>query len=249
MTKTFHATFREFIDERKKNRNPDSEETFVDAMLNASETEEFSSLTEQTMCAILGEFMLAGGESITSSLSFLLVNIINRPDIQDKIQEEIDRVIESSRLPKYEDLPKLTYLHAVALEGLRMYPTIPLVPHLNHEVITLGKYTIPAETFVFGSIWAVHRNPVIYPNPNEFRPERWIENPELEHSKHYVPFGVGPRMCVAYSWSAPVLRLVTASILQRLRFSSTDGKPIPIVEDRKFGPTMTPFNAKVEIRM
>lgn len=74
----------------------------------------------------------------------------------------------------------------------------------------------------------------IYPEPDKFIPERWLKNPELSKSKHFLPFGVGPRICAGRYLAEVESRLIVANFLQRFSFVPYDGKPLPYQESANF---------------
>ena len=116
------------------------------------------------------------------------------PDIQDKVQAEIDDVIGADRLPSLQDRTRMPYTEAVTLEISRMASIVPFaVPHRCTETFTLRGYTIPANTLCLSNIYAVHMDPNNFPQPEVFRPERFLseDGRKIRKSDFLIPFGIG----------------------------------------------------------
>ena len=120
------------------------------------------------------------------------------PDIQRRVQDEIDSVVPKGGLPSLQDRSKLVYTEAVMLEVLR-WATILLfaVVHLVPETFDYQGYTFPKESLLLYNVWGVHRNLEVWNEPNRFNPERFLDttgkiNKSL--TEHLIPFGVGKRL-------------------------------------------------------
>ncbi|KAL4940301.1 cytochrome P450 [Aspergillus oleicola] len=138
-------------------------------------------LSWEGFCFTTGELFM--GASITTSMSLGVFQIGS---------DELDRVIGADRLPQMEDLRCLPYVCAFTKEILRWRPLLPLgPPHSVTEDDEYCGYFIPAGTPVMGNIWAIQMDSATFPDPEAFRPERWIENPDLP----LAVFGFGRRIC------------------------------------------------------
>lgn len=133
-------------------------------------------------------------------MSFALYELALNPDVQDKLAEEIRKYTsENGDKLTYDLLQEMKYLDMVVSETLRKYPP---VGNLFRQCTK--PYTIPgtnvlieAETRVFIPIYAIHRDPKYYPNPEKFDPERFTpEEKAKRHPMIYMPFGEGPRNCI-----------------------------------------------------
>lgn len=146
--------------------------------------------------------LIGGGVDTTSStmLSFILA-MAYFPDVQKKLQAELDEVAGQDQSPNWEDVDKkLPYLIATVKEVLRWRTVTILagIPHANTVAYDYKGYHIPAGTNITGNMWAIHRNPREYPEPDVVRPERFLNN-KLEqpypNQKGSNPFGWGRRQC------------------------------------------------------
>lgn len=152
----------------------------------------------------LGGALIEGGAGSTASyLQSLLMVLTAYPNVQKKAQEEVDRVVGQSRMPKLEDLEHMPYLRAITLELHRFRPVAPLmIPHATITPVEYKGYTIPAGTTIFINAWGIFHDPELYDDPETFNPDRYVltENgtkpgvdaPDL---KPNFIFGVGRRVC------------------------------------------------------
>ncbi|XP_072043211.1 cytochrome P450 2U1-like [Amphiura filiformis] len=119
------------------------------------------------------------------------------PKIQDRIHQELDAVVGRNRLPRLADEKDLPYTCATLLEAQRMGSVVAFgSPHVCGEDTTLGPYAIPKGTVVVANLWAIHYDPDLWPNPDEFNPERFLdEDGVLQKNEELIPFSTGLRMC------------------------------------------------------
>lgn len=138
----------------------------------------------------------AGSETTTNALETFLLGATLHPRVISVAQAELDAVIGSEHLPTLEDLDSLPYIDAMVKETLRWRPVTPsAVPHLNTEEDEYMGYRIPQGSIVIANLWGIHLDPEIYPEPNEFRPERWLEMAAAGTTIEHGAFGFGRRIC------------------------------------------------------
>ncbi|KAJ5675330.1 hypothetical protein N7462_008227 [Penicillium macrosclerotiorum] len=147
------------------------------------------------------EVLLAGTETTGSTLTKAIYYLLENQDMWHRLQEELKQVIPSPKATAaWSDLEKLPYLTGVVNEALRLsYGLIIRLPRIApNEELRYKDYTIPAGTPTSSSSYFIHRDPVIFPNPDKFDPERWITANERETplTRHLVPFTRGSRMCL-----------------------------------------------------
>ncbi|XP_063383435.1 cytochrome P450 6B2-like [Cydia fagiglandana] len=165
-------------------------------------TPEIASLEmdEELMAAQVFIFFAAGFETSSSATSFTLHQLAYNPDVQKKVQEEIDRVLaEHNNKLSYEAVKEMTYLDWTFKEGMRMFPSLGFLMRECSRKYTIPEtdITIDEGVRILVPIQAMHMDPQYFDNPEEFRPERF--SPEEFNSVQksiYLPFGVGPRACI-----------------------------------------------------
>lgn len=152
------------------------------------------SLSEHNLCRTITQLFAAGTETTATTLSWGILYMMAYPDVQSRVQQEIDHVVGRNRMPRISD--KLPYTEATLMEIQRCASIVPLgVPHIATRHSTLGGYEIPEGTMLLANIWAVHHDPDIWKNPHEFTPERFFdENGNLAQPKEYIPFSVGKEL-------------------------------------------------------
>jgi cytochrome P450 family 6 len=162
-------------------------------------------------------------------LSYCLFEIARRPEIQRKIQDEIDRALKASGSDDftYENLHEMKYLECCIDEALRLYPPVPF--HLRTATkdykIADSNLTIPKGTAVYIPVLGFQRDPEIYENPMEFRPERFLESPNgggKSKGIFYSPFGDGPRNCIAMRMGKLTAKIGLAVIMSKFNLELAD---------------------------
>uniref|UniRef100_A0A914MPH5 Cytochrome P450 n=1 Tax=Meloidogyne incognita TaxID=6306 RepID=A0A914MPH5_MELIC len=223
------------IKESKKLKESEMEEPecFIEAYLQAAIAEgqhiEDPAL-RQTMGICSGDLWAAGIESVAATMTWAIVYLLNYPDIQLKLQDEIDRHLYDQPF-HFKDQNNLPYLRAFVDELQRVANVLPwTVPHS----VKLGEWIIPKDTTVMVQLGAVHLDPSLFPQPEVFRPERFLDSEgNYKGSELIKPFGVGKRICLGDSLAKMEIYLVLAALLQNFHFEISDGV-IPSL-NRNFG--------------
>ncbi|XP_070494253.1 probable cytochrome P450 6a14 [Chironomus tepperi] len=175
-------------------------------------------------------FFGAGFETSSSTMSFCMFELARNKDIQRKVQEEIDRVMASAG-PEgvtYELLAEMKYLDCCIDETLRKYPILPVILRLTTKdyKISGSDVVIEKNTPVFIPIIGMQRDPEIYENPMQFKPERFMNssngNANISSGIVYAPFGDGPRNCIGGRLGKLQTKLGLVTILQKFNFELQD---------------------------
>nr|QWK52415.1 cytochrome P450 705A24 [Isatis tinctoria] len=176
---------------------------FMDAVMAAyrDENAEYK-ITRKQIKSLFAELFLGAGDSSSSTARWAMAEIINHPEILERLREEIDSVVGKDRLVQETDLPKLLYLQAVVKEALRLHPVGPVVPRELQEDCNIRGFNIPKGTSLVINAYAVMRDPDSWEDPNEFKPERFMvssrsrkEEEREEKSLKFLSFGAGRRGC------------------------------------------------------
>ncbi|XP_076750715.1 putative cytochrome P450 4aa1 isoform X1 [Xylocopa sonorina] len=171
-------------------------------------------------------FMLAGQDSVGTATAMTMFLLASHPEWQDKCIEELDRIFNGHpRLPTMSDLKEMKCLEMCIKESLRLYPSVPLIARILGEDVKIGKHVIPAGCSVLISPYSTHRLSHHFPDPEEFKPERFSpENCEKRHPYAYIPFSAGPRNCIGYKFAILEMKSMISAILRRCRLQSIPGK-------------------------
>jgi len=173
---------------------------------------------------------LAGHETTANALAWTWHLLTQHEAIRAKMKAEIDAVLGPDRLPGLDDVAKLPYTTAVFSEAMRIFPPVWVVGRRALEDVTIGDYEVPRRTIVITSQYLIHRDERFWPDPLEFRPERWLDEPaQAARPKFaYFPFGGGGRVCIGegFAWTEGTLLL--AVMARRWRFEPVPGHPIDL---------------------
>lgn len=168
--------------------------------------------------------LIAGHETTANVLTWAWYLLSQNPEAEKRFHGEIAEVL-NGRLPALDDVPLLKYTEHVFAETLRLYPPAWVVGRRALEDFPAGPYTVPAQSWVLASPWVVQRDARWFPEPLQFRPERWAAD-ESRPKFAYFPFGGGARGCIGerLAWMEGVLALATLGQKWRLRLEP--GHPV-----------------------
>ncbi|XP_077247512.1 cytochrome P450 78A9-like [Tasmannia lanceolata] len=173
---------------------------FVDVLLSLQGTDK---LSDPDMVAVLWEMIFRGTDTVAVLIEWILARLVLHNDIQDKIHEELDRVVGKSRPVTESDIPALEYLSAVIKEVLRLHPPGPLLSWARLAItdnVIDGRH-VPAGTTAMVNMWAITRDPTVWAHPLSFQPERFltmdgdVEFSVMGSDLRLAPFGSGRRSC------------------------------------------------------
>lgn len=162
------------------------------------------------------------------SIEWGIAELVNHPEIQSKLRHEIVTVLGPGAQVTEPDTLKLPYLQAVVKEALRLRMAIPLlVPHMNLHDAKLNGYDIPAESKILVNAWWLANNPDLWKDPEEFRPERFLEEEaKVEASGNdfrFLPFGVGRRSCPGIILALPIIAITLGRLVQNFDLQPPPG--------------------------
>ncbi|XP_059644978.1 cytochrome P450 78A5 [Cornus florida] len=196
---------------------------FVDVLLDL---EKENRLTDSDMIAVLWEMIFRGTDTVAILLEWILARMVSHPEIQAKAQSEIDTVVGASRKVSDSDLPHLPYLNAIVKETLRMHPPGPLLSWARLAIhdTHVGEHFIPAGTTAMVNMWAISHDERVWSEPNEFKPERFMEEevPIMGSDLRLAPFGSGRRVCPGKAMGLATVQLWLAQLLQNLKWVASD---------------------------
>jgi cytochrome P450 len=186
------------------------------SMLLDAKYEDGSSMSDQLVMDELITLFVAGHETTSNALSWTIYLLTQHPHIQQKLQEELDGVLEN-RDAHFSDLENLIYTEMVIKESMRLLPPVwTLSARQANQDTQVGKYLFPKDKVVFISPYANHRNPKYFERPDQFDPERFSSDRERSIPKHaYMPFGSGPRVCIGQSFAMMEAKIILATLLNR----------------------------------
>ncbi|KAJ4869528.1 hypothetical protein Rs2_09428 [Raphanus sativus] len=187
--------------------------------------------------AVLADLVIGGTDTSTNTIEFAMAELIKNPAAMKRAQQELDEVVGRDNIVEESHITKLPYIVAIMKETLRLYPTVPLlVPHRPAETAVVSGYTVPKDTKIFINVWSIQRDPNVWENPNEFRPERFLDKKSCDfHGTDYsfLPFGSGRRICAGVALAERMVQYTLATLLHSFDWKLPEGHVFN-VED-KFG--------------
>nr|A0A2K9RG08.1 RecName: Full=Labd-13Z-ene-9,15,16-triol synthase, chloroplastic; AltName: Full=Cytochrome P450 76BK1; Short=VacCYP76BK1 [Vitex agnus-castus]AUT77126.1 cytochrome P450 [Vitex agnus-castus] len=147
---------------------------------------------------VLVDLFVGASDTASRTIEWAITELLLHPDILAKAKEELKNVIGENKLVQESDIPNLPYMEAVIKEVFRVHPVGPfLIPRRLEEDTELSGYFIPKGTQIFVNVWSIHRDEKVWPNPESFEPERFLNNNIDYKGQDFVllPFGSGRRMC------------------------------------------------------
>ncbi|MBD2566555.1 cytochrome P450 [Anabaena lutea FACHB-196] len=208
------------LEDRRTNREKLGDDIFS-LMLEAT-YEDGQTMSDEHVKHELVTLLYAGYETTATALAWAFYWLEQSPRVKRKLLQEIDSL---GKNPDPIEISKLPYLTAVCEETLRLYPTLPFAfaRTAKQDMEIMGRFFEAGTTF-YPSIYSVHQQEDLYPNPKRFRPERFLERQYTPYE--FIPFGGGPRFCLGYALAMLEMKLVIASIVSKYNLELADNQPI-----------------------
>ncbi|XP_066991533.2 cytochrome P450 9e2 [Anabrus simplex] len=206
-----------------------------DVFVNGSGKAKKIDLTDEDIEAQAMIFFLAGFDTASTLLSFTSVLLATHENVQRKLQQEVDEMLGDDHKLTYEKVQKMKYLDMVISESLRIYPPAPIIDRMcvkNYTIPATDKhpeYTIKKREGIWIPVYAIHHNPEYYPDPEKFDPERFSdENKNSIQPYTYLPFGIGPRLCIGQRFALLEAKVALIHILSRFNLTVVEKTPLPL---------------------
>ena len=213
------------IDEHERTVDLNGEpRDYIDCMLQErSRNPEL--FTNRHMLRSILDLFIAGHDTTSVTLGWAFIYLCSYREVQIKLREEIARVVGGERPPRLTDRPQMPYTEAFLMETQRMANIAPTgLEHVTREEIQLGGYTVPRGAQVISLLMAVHMDEKHFPEPEVFRPERFLdEQGRVKPNRALMPFSVGKRSCLGEALARAELFLLVTALLQRYSLRFPDG--------------------------
>uniref|UniRef100_UPI0037E9C1D1 cytochrome P450 2J6-like n=1 Tax=Semicossyphus pulcher TaxID=241346 RepID=UPI0037E9C1D1 len=239
---------KEEIKEHKQNWDPSDQRDYIDSYLNEiqmSKGQPHNTFDEEDLVMCVMDLFVAGTETSSTTLRWAFLYMAKYPEIQAKVQAEIDSVIGQSRQLSTGDRANLPYTDAVIHEVQRISNVVPLsLPYAITKDIQLGGYTVPKGVAVIPNLTSVLYDKNEWETPLTFNPKHFLnEEGKFVKPAAFLPFSVGKRLCPGEGLARMELFLFFTSFMQHFTFSMPAGvKP---VMDSNFGITLTPCQYEI----
>ncbi|XP_010519601.1 PREDICTED: cytochrome P450 71B11-like [Tarenaya hassleriana] len=234
--------YEEAINLHLGRENKDGQEDIIDLLLKMEREQvgfgEFT-LTRDHIKAILVNILLAGIDTSAQTVTWAMTHLIRNPRVMEKVQAEIrERVTDKDNITE-EDMEHLDYLKSVIKETLRMSPVVPLlIAREAMRDMKINGYEIPKKTRIQINARAVHHDPDVWKDPDNFIPERFMDNNVDYKGQNFelIPFGGGRRMCPGLGLGMALVQLSLMNLLYRFDWKLPDGMKMEDVDlEESFG--------------
>ncbi|KAA0706495.1 Steroid 17-alpha-hydroxylase/17,20 lyase [Triplophysa tibetana] len=205
-------------------------------------------ITDDHVLMTAAEAFGAGVETTSTTLLWAIAFLLHHPQVQERVQAELDEVLGRDRPPALSDRSSLPFLESVICEVMRIRPVSPiLIPHVAMQDTSLGGHSVPKGTRVLVNMWAIHHDPKHWEEADTFRPERFLDSSGKRVTPaSFLPFGAGPRVCVGESLARLELFLFVSRLLQKFNFSVPSGRSLPDLQGR-YGVVLQPHHYTVRV--
>lgn len=167
--------------------------------------------------------LVAGYETTSNTLTLVSHMLVNYPEVQEKVRQELQAALGSDEEITYSTIQKLTYLNCVIQETMRLYP--PIFSFTTREAVVdkqYGKLKIPAGMAVMAATEYIHHDPSYWEDPDKFDPDRFLaERRKGQNPLAFQPFGAGPRNCIGMRFAQMEMRFTLAHLLRKYRLEAT----------------------------
>ncbi|WP_193199540.1 cytochrome P450 [Nostoc sp. MG11] len=224
-----------YADIAERREHPDLERIDILSLLMFAQDEAGNTMTDQELRDELMTLMLAGNETTATAIAWALYWIHHLPEVGEKLFQELDTLGDSKDPMSIYRLP---YLTAVCNETLRIHPVAMFtLPRVVQESVELLGYSLEPGTVMQGCIYLTHHREDLYPQPKQFKPERFLERQFSPYE--FLPFGGGVRRCIGEALAVFEMKLVLATILSNYQLRLADQKP---ERPQRRGMTLAPGN-------
>ncbi|KAA0195471.1 Cytochrome P450 CYP3213A9, partial [Hyalella azteca] len=239
------SMFKEVIDDHMATLDPNNPRDVIDQLLleraHRGASDYLTPEDELDFTSIMGDMFVAGSETTSSTLRWMILYMAINPEIQAKVHEHLDAVVPTDRLPSLTDRNQLQYVDAMLLEVMRLSSLAPIgLMHSTTAEVTFEGFDIPKGTSVLACAEMCHRDPVYWKHPDKFYPEHFLDDEgKLDGKKEgFLPFSLGRRQCLGESLARMELYLFSTAILQRFTIEPPKGVTLSTETD----PSQMVFN-------
>ncbi len=190
------------------------------SMLLAARYEDGQPLADLTIRDEMYTLMLAGHETTAATMAWVVNRLLTRPDVMERTRAEVVSVLDGGQLDA-SHVGRLKYLEAVINETMRLEPVVPNIGRGLTRPMTIAGRELPAGVTIAPCIYLVHRRPELWPDPETFNPDRFLETRQSPYT--FFPFGGGARRCLGAAFATYQMKVVLAEILSRVKLKPVEG--------------------------
>ena len=219
------ALIGRIIAERRGKGSAEAPRDLFDMLSTARDPESGATFSAEGLVDQVATLIAAGHETTGVALFWSLWLVAAAPDVQERLSAEAE-TLDLAPDNAAETLPELAYTRAVVHEALRLFPPAFTIVRQARNPDNAGGISIPAGAIVFISPWVLHRHRRLWRQPEVFDPSRFLPGAAAPDRFAYLPFGVGPRVCVGAQFALTEATLVLASIVKAFKIERADSEPV-----------------------
>ncbi|KAF6171389.1 hypothetical protein GIB67_009530 [Kingdonia uniflora] len=249
LQKRFDAFLSKILDDHKINGSDGGEHTDFLSLLIKMKDEvnpEGVKLTDTNIKALLLNLFSAGTDTSSSTVEWAIAELMRNPKLLAKAQLELDTVVGKDQLVSESDIGQLPFLQAIIKETFRLHPSTPLsLPRTATESCEINGYTIPKDSTLLVNVYAIGRDPNVWAEPLEFKPERFLQGSEHAdidikgNNFEVIPFGAGRRICAGVSLGLRMVQFTTATLIHAFDWGLPEGQMVEKLNmDEAYGLTL-----------
>ena len=208
----------------RRRKDEQTARTDVLSLLLAARDEEGNPMSDVELRDELMTLLAAGHETTATELAWMFERVLREPKVVQRLEDEIARARSAGGALDFERMP---YVDATIKEVLRVRPVIPAVGRRVKEAMVVDGYDVPAGHLLVPGVWLTHRLPDLYPDPDAFRPERFLDVKTDPYA--WLPFGGGIRRCVGMAFALFEMKVVFATVLSRMSVRLAHPDPARVV--------------------
>lgn len=254
LNREFELFIRDKVVQHRKSIQSSIVRDVTDALIVA--LEHVSDRTEHAhgrdyVVSTVGDIFGASQDTLSTALHWIILILVKYPEMQVRLQQEVDKVVDRSRIPCIEDQPRLPYIMAFIYEVMRFTSFVPLtIPHSTTTDTTIMGYSVPKDTVVFINQWSVNHDPAVWSQPETFDPERFLDedgalNKDLANG--VLIFSLGKRRCIGEELSKLHLFLFTSLLVHLCHITADPACPPKL--DFNYGLTLKPHSYSVAVTL
>ncbi|XP_072016307.1 cytochrome P450 2J6-like [Amphiura filiformis] len=239
--RSLRSKLQDIVDEHRRTFDNDNMRDYIDVYLSEMKRKNEQGiqtyLSDVELRAVIQDFFVAGTETTSTTLRWALLYMIKFPDVQKRVQEEIDSVVGRDRLPRLSDKPDLPYTQAVIHEIQRFASIVFLsFRYAKHDTEFLD-FTIPEGSVIQNNLHSATRAASVWEDPDMFKPERFLDDKgQVVKPSQHIVFAAGKRACLGEQLARMELFIFYTHLMHRFSFKKvTEGESLNIEPNPGFG--------------
>ncbi|XP_059451689.1 cytochrome P450 76T24-like [Corylus avellana] len=236
--RTLDGIINERLQLRASSKGSKASSDILDSLLDINQDDN-SELSSDDIRNLLLTFFLAGVDTISTTVEWAMAELLRNPEKMGKARKELEEVLGKDGLVQESDILKLPYLRAIVKEIFRLHPAAPfLTPHKAEIDKEVCGFIVPKNAQILVNVWAMGRDTSIWPNPNLFEPERFLEKDIDFKGRDFelIPFGAGRRICPGWPLADRMVHMILASLVHNFNWKLADEMKAEDMDMReKFG--------------